>query len=42
MLEVGCGVGNAIFPMLEEDRTLYVHCCDFSARAVDFVKGHEL
>lgn len=38
LLEAGCGVGNCIFPLLQEDRDIFVYACDFSARAVDFVK----
>ncbi|XP_022099936.1 methyltransferase-like protein 6 [Acanthaster planci] len=38
LLEVGCGVGNAIYPLLEENRQLFVYACDFSPRAVQFVK----
>ena len=38
LLEVGCGVGNFVFPLLEEpDNDLFVYCCDFSARAVQMV-----
>ena len=37
-LEVGCGVGNTVFPMLELDPEATVFCCDFSARAIDMVK----
>jgi len=40
ILEAGCGVGNAIFPLLEEFDNLFVYACDFSPRAVDFVKAH--
>lgn len=39
-LEAGCGVGNAIFPLLEEFPNLFVYACDFSPRAVNFVKAH--
>lgn len=38
LLEIGCGVGNFIFPLLEENVNLFVHACDFSPRAVQFVK----
>ena len=38
LLEVGCGVGNTIFPLLEENKALFVYACDFSPRAVQFVK----
>lgn len=38
LLEAGCGVGNCIFPLLEDDRNIFVYACDFSPRAVEFVK----
>ena len=38
MLEVGCGVGNFLFPLIEDDPNLFVYACDFSPRAVQFVK----
>ena len=41
LLEVGCGVGNFFYPLLEEI-DLFVHACDFSPRAVEFVKAHPL
>lgn len=40
LLEVGCGVGNFIFPLLKELPTSFFYACDFSPRAVDFVKAH--
>jgi len=42
LLEVGCGVGNLAFPLLEEKIPLYFYCCDFSPRAVEFVKNNPL
>ncbi|KAM9403969.1 tRNA N(3)-cytidine methyltransferase METTL6 [Salvelinus alpinus] len=42
LLEAGCGVGNCIFPLLEEDLNIFVYACDFSPRAVEFVKQHSL
>lgn len=38
LLELGCGVGNTIWPLLKLDPLLTVYCCDFSKRAIDFVK----
>lgn len=40
LLELGCGVGNALYPLLELYPDLTAHCCDFSVRAVDFVRKH--
>ncbi|WFD20557.1 hypothetical protein MCAP1_002804 [Malassezia caprae] len=40
LLEVGCGVGNTVFPLLEKNPALRVHCCDFSLRAIELVKKH--
>ncbi|XP_028326215.1 tRNA N(3)-cytidine methyltransferase METTL6 [Gouania willdenowi] len=38
LLEAGCGVGNCLFPLLENDLNIFVYACDFSPRAVEFVK----
>lgn len=42
MLEIGCGVGNLIFPLIQEGLNYFFYACDFSPRAVDLVKKHEL
>jgi len=42
LLEVGCGVGNLVFPLVEEGLELFIYCCDFSPRSVQFVKEHQL
>ncbi|KAG8375693.1 hypothetical protein BUALT_Bualt10G0127100 [Buddleja alternifolia] len=41
ILEVGCGAGNTIFPLLATYPDLFVHACDFSPRAVNLVKIHK-
>nr|XP_009674341.1 PREDICTED: uncharacterized protein LOC104144840 [Struthio camelus australis] len=40
ILEVGCGAGNTVFPILQtnNDPGLFVYCCDFSTIAVDLVQ----
>lgn len=42
-LELGCGVGNMVFPLVEEGYSnFYFYVCDFSPRAVEFVKSNKL
>lgn len=38
ILEAGCGVRNCLFPLLEEDLNIFAYACDFSPRAVEYVK----
>ncbi|XP_051259413.1 mRNA N(3)-methylcytidine methyltransferase METTL8 [Dicentrarchus labrax] len=42
ILEVGCGVGNSVFPILNtvKDMDAFVYCCDFSPCAIQLVKDH--
>lgn len=44
LLEVGCGVGNFIFPLIEDKQNInyFIYACDFSPRAVEFVKQNPL
>ncbi|XP_011081661.1 uncharacterized protein LOC105164656 isoform X2 [Sesamum indicum] len=41
ILEVGCGAGNTIFPLLATYPDILIHACDFSPRAVNLVKMHK-
>ncbi|RWR88918.1 Methyltransferase type 12 [Cinnamomum micranthum f. kanehirae] len=40
VLEIGCGAGNTIFPLVAAFPNLFVHACDFSPHAIALVKGH--
>lgn len=42
MLECGCGVGNALYPLVARYRCLDVVALDLSSRAIDLVKEHFL
>ncbi|KAI9107126.1 hypothetical protein K1719_022654 [Acacia pycnantha] len=41
ILEVGCGAGNTIFPIIASYPDAFVFACDFSPRAIDLVKSHK-
>lgn len=42
LFEIGCGVGNLIFPLIEEKLNYYFFACDFSTRAIDIFKQNKL
>lgn len=44
ILELGCGVGNTVFPLIEMDKEklLFIYCCDFSSKAIELVHGNPL
>ncbi|KAL5786393.1 hypothetical protein ACOSQ2_008785 [Xanthoceras sorbifolium] len=41
ILEVGCGAGNTIFPLIATYPDVFIRACDFSPRAVNLVKAHK-
>ena len=43
LAEIGCGVGNFAFPLLEDKNcSLFIYACDFSPRAIDLVKSNPI
>lgn len=42
IMEVGCGTGSTVFPLLEANtlKKSFVYCCDFSPKAVELVKSN--
>ena len=40
LLQVGCGVGNTAYPLLELNQHSQVYACDFAPSAVELVKAH--
>ncbi|UJR10217.1 hypothetical protein I4U23_014430 [Adineta vaga] len=38
LFEVGCGVGNFLFPLLNELPNLSIYACDFSSTAIDLLR----
>lgn len=41
-MEVGCGVGNTVFPLLERNACCKFIMMDFSDKAIELVKQHTL
>ena len=39
-MQVGCGVGNTAFPLLELNPQSQVYVCDFAPSAIELVKAH--
>ncbi|RWS27638.1 methyltransferase-like protein [Leptotrombidium deliense] len=42
LLEVGAGVGNFFYPLIEEGTKFFVYACDFSPVAVNLIKANAL
>jgi methyltransferase-like protein 6 len=39
-VQVGCGVGNSVFPLIDINPQIQVYACDFSPTAVQLVRSH--
>lgn len=42
LLEIGCGVGNFFFPLVEAKSSLFIYACDFSSKAIELCKTNPL
>lgn len=40
LFELGCGVGNFLFPYLQDNPTAYVFACDLSEKAIEILKSN--
>jgi methyltransferase-like protein 6 len=41
LLEVGCGVGNFLYPLLNLNKNIHIDACDFSDKAIELLKSNE-
>lgn len=41
LLEVGCGVGNFLYPLLQLNKNIHINACDFSDKAIELLKLNE-
>ncbi|RNA41621.1 methyltransferase 6 [Brachionus plicatilis] len=40
LLEIGCGVGNFMYPLLNHNKSIFVYACDFSTDAINLLKSN--
>jgi len=40
ILEIGCGVGNTVIPVLEKNPSAFVYGCDYAKSAIDILAKH--
>uniref|UniRef100_A0A6G3MKP0 Methyltransferase-like protein (Trinotate prediction) n=1 Tax=Henneguya salminicola TaxID=69463 RepID=A0A6G3MKP0_HENSL len=38
IFEIGCGVGNIVFPLINATKQTFIYCCDYSAVAIKALK----
>jgi methyltransferase-like protein 6 len=38
LLEIGCGVGNFVYPLIKQNKEIFAYVCDFSSDAVQLLK----
>lgn len=38
ILEIGCGVGNFIYPLIKHNKRVFAYACDFAPNAIDLLK----
>ncbi|XP_055328847.1 tRNA N(3)-methylcytidine methyltransferase METTL6-like [Paramacrobiotus metropolitanus] len=41
VLEVGCGVGDLVLPLIEANPSVFAYACDFSANAIDVLRKND-
>jgi methyltransferase-like protein 6 len=41
IFEIGCGVGNFLYPLLKINEKIQIYACDFSGKAIELVKSNE-
>lgn len=42
LLEIGCGVGNFVYPLIQDQANFFIYACDLSTKAIDLVKSNPL
>lgn len=40
LLEIGCGVGNFMYPLLKNNKNFFIYACDFSTDAIQLLKSN--
>jgi methyltransferase-like protein 6 len=38
LLEIGCGVGNFVYPLIKQNKEIFAYVCDFSNDAIQLLK----